>query len=59
MLPTYWLLCNPYVNIHVSIAILLILAAAKKFGRSFLRGASFEKKKALVEEFFQVDYIDE
>ena len=33
-------------------------AAAKKFGRSFLREASFEKKKAIVEEFFQVDYVE-
>lgn len=31
-----------------------MVAAAKKFGRSFLREASFEKKKAMVEEFFQV-----
>ena len=38
----------------------LMHAAAKKFGRSFLRGASFEKKKALVEEYFQVccEYVN-
>jgi len=33
-------------------------AAAKKFGRNFLIGKGSEKQKALVEDYFQVSYVE-
>jgi len=36
--------------------VVVCAAAAKKFNRSFLRGAKEKKKKALVEDYFEVRY---